>query len=164
MARLDEFVPVWQFREYHATHVNATPARTFDAVRAVRAEDIFLFRTMVGLRRGFRRGKESILNPARGVPILEVATRTGFRYLADDPPREIVIGIDIAAHVFAAMNFLIAPDAGGGCTLSTETRVFSSATQAFRRFALYWFAIRGGSGLIRRMWLRAIRHRAERDG
>ena len=86
----------------------------------------------------------------------DVATRTGFRYMVNDPPREIVLGIDIAPEIFAAMNFLL-----DGSLLSTETRVFAKTARAKRRFALYWFAIRAGSGLIRRMWLRAIRKRAE---
>lgn len=103
------------------------------------------------------RGGHSLLP---GVPLLDVATRTGFRYLANDPPRELVIGIDVAPDVFAAMNFLVTPDRSGS-TLSTETRVYARTKGGKRSFAFYWFLIRPGSGPIRRMWLRAIRMRAE---
>ena len=43
----------------------------------------------------------------------------------------------------------------------SETRVHATNAQARRRFAGYWAVIRPGSGFIRRMWLRAIRRRAE---
>jgi hypothetical protein len=157
---IDAHVPVFQFRERHATHVNASPEKVFEAIRSVRAEDILLFRTLVAIRRGWRRGPESILNPAPGAPIIEVATRTGFRYLANDPPHEVVIGCEIARDVFAAMDFVVTSDARGS-HVSTETRVHAKSRTAFWRFAVYWIAIRAGSGVIRRMWLRAIKQRAE---
>jgi len=59
------------------------------------------------------------------------------------------------------MNFLVEPDGRGGSLLSTETRVFATDAVARRRFAVYWRVIYPGSALIRRMWLRAIRLRAE---
>lgn len=158
MSRLDELVPEFQFRERHSIRIDATSDAIFEAIRHVRADEIFFLRTMLAIRRGFRGGKESILNPARGTPILEVATRTGFEYLANDPPREVVIGMWVARGVYAAMNFLVEREG----VLSTETRVHAKTATARRRFALYWFAIRAGSGFIRRMWLRAIRRRAEK--
>ena len=64
----------------------------------------------------------------------------------------------------AAMNFRI-EDAGDGAWLvSTETRVHATDTSARRAFARYWTVIRPGSGFIRRMWLRAIKRRAESPG
>ena len=53
-------------------------------------------------------------------------------------------------------------DAAGGTRLTTETRVFAPDRSVRRRFALYWTAIRPGSGMIRRMWLRAVKRRAVR--
>lgn len=150
--KLEDFVPQYEFRERHSIRIDAPPEKIFDAIRRVRAEDIFLFRTLVAIRRGFRKGEESILNPSAGAALLDVATRTGFRYLANDPPREVVLGIDIAPDVFAAMNFLLQGD-----ELSTETRVHARTRRARLRFGAYWFLIRAGSGFIRRMWLRAIR-------
>lgn len=61
----------------------------------------------------------------------------------------------------AAWNFAVVPDPGGGSVLSTETRVRADDPAARRRFRLYWLAIRPGSGLIRRLMLRAIRAEAE---
>ena len=44
--------------------------------------------------------------------------------------------------------------------LTTETRVRATDAQSRRLFGLYWLFIRGGSGLIRHVWLRAIVRRA----
>lgn len=160
MTHLDEAMPRWQFRERHEIHINADPQRIYDAIRAVRADEITLFRTLTWIRRGGRNLPEGILNAGKTKPILDVATETTFRYLADDPPREIVVGTHIARGIDAAMNFLITPEASG-CRVTTETRVFAADAKARRRFALYWFVIRPGSGIIRRMWLRAVKRRAQ---
>ena len=109
-----------------------------------------------------------------------MATRTGFVRLADEAPRELVLGTVVAAppgtrgsitpEVFqkrlppgfalAAMNFAVHPDGAGGSFVSTETRVFANSPDARRRFAAYWRVIYPGSAIIRRMWLRAIERRA----
>jgi hypothetical protein len=179
--RLDEFVPVWQFGEFHSTVVFAPPARVYDAIKAVRADEIRLFRTLTWIRRGGRRLPESILNAGKTRPIIDVALHSGFVSLADDAPRELVVGTIVAAppgadrfatpeaftttiapgHALAAMNFLVQPDRAGGSLVSTETRVFANSDAARRKFAVYWRLIYPGSALIRRMWLRAIKRRSE---
>jgi hypothetical protein len=50
-----------------------------------------------------------------------------------------------------------------GTVLSTETRVFLTDAAARRSFRRYWLVIRPFSGLTRRLWLRAVKHRAEPD-
>jgi len=60
-----------------------------------------------------------------------------------------------------AMNFLVEEEEGGWCRLATETRVLGTDDGARRRFAVYWRVIYPGSALIRRMWLRAVKERAE---
>ena len=44
--RLDEFAPAWQFRESHTISIAAPPSRVFEAIKRVRADEIFLFRTL----------------------------------------------------------------------------------------------------------------------
>jgi hypothetical protein len=181
--RLDEFAPAWQFREIHSTAVAAPPARVFEAIKHVRADEILLFRTLTWIRRGGRQLPDSILNAGDSTPIIDLATRTGFVRLAEDAPRELVIGtivvappdarVEITPEVFrqpmppgfavATMNFLVRPDGAGGSRVSTETRVFATSDAARRRFAMYWRVIYPGSALIRRMWLRAIGRRVERE-
>src|SRR2546422_11390171 len=48
-----------------------------------------------------------------------------------------------------------------GVRLTTETRVYATDPVAYRKFAVYWRVVRGGSALVRREWLKAIRRRAE---
>jgi hypothetical protein len=149
----------------------------------VRADEIFLFRTLTWIRRFGRKSQESILNPSGQAPILEVAAKTSFLLLAEDPEREIVLGTFVVAppgtrftvrptpQVFrdlqqpgfakAAMNFRVEELSSGECEVTTETRVFATEAVARRKFAHYWRVIYPGSALIRVMWLRAIRKRAE---
>jgi len=180
-SRLDEFMPVWQFEEHHATRVRAPVDRAWQAVRGVTAGEIALFRTLTTLRRLGRSGPESILNAPERLPILDVAIRTSFALLAEEPPREIVVGTIVIAprgfdaggalgpDVFrsppagvalAAMDFQITPD-GEYSIVSTRTRVFASDGLARRTFRVYWRLIYPGSSLIRAMWLRAVHRRAE---
>lgn len=179
-SKLDAIIPVWQFDESHSLRIAAPPEKVFGAIRAVRADEIALFRALTWIRRGGRELPESILNAGDRDPILDVATRSGFVLLADDPPREIVIGAvvvkppgrhgKLSADVFrrqlppgfalGIMNFRVRPDGKGGSLVSTETRVFANDAGSRRRFRVYWRVIYPGSALIRRMWLRAIGKRA----
>ena len=178
--RLDEFMPAWQFNERHTIRIAASPERVFEAIQRVRANEISFFTTLTWIRRGGRKAPESILNAGDSTPLLDVATRNGFIYLANDVPREVVIGTVVTAPrakrgaltpetfrqslppgiALAAMNFLVTPDGPNASIVSTETRVFANSPESRRRFARYWRVIYPGSALIRRMWLRAINRRA----
>jgi hypothetical protein len=181
--RLDEFAPAWQFHEVHTIRIAAPPDRVFDAIKEVRADEIFLFRTLTWIRRGGRSLPPGILNAGSRASLLDVATKSTFIWLADDRPREIVVGTVIEApagyrrgmltpglfklpllpgFALATMNFMVTLDGSGGCVVSTETRVFASDASARRHFAAYWRVIYPGSAIIRRMWLRAIERRALR--
>jgi hypothetical protein len=178
--RLDEFMPAWQFNEHHTIRIAAPPERVFEAVQRVRANEISFFNTLTWIRRGGRKAPESILNAGDSTPLLDIATRNGFIYLANDAPRELVIGTVVIAprggrgalttqafkqtlppgFAVAAMNFAVTPDGSNASIVSTETRVFANNPESRRRFARYWRVIYPGSALIRRMWLRAINRRA----
>ena len=160
-SRIDDVMPVWQFNELHSIHVNAPPERVFGSIHQVTPREIRLFITLTTIRRLGRPAPPNIMNAPENEPLLDLATRTSFRYLADDPPREVVVGTRIAPGVTAVMNFLVTPDGRGGSNVSTETRVFASSDSVRRKFAVYWRVIRPGSDIIRRSWLRAIRKRAE---
>ena len=178
--RLDEFLPAWQFSERHTMRIAAPPEKVFEAIRSVRANEIALFNTLTWIRRGGRKTSASVLNAGDTAALLDVATGSGFIYLADDAPREVVIGTVVVAprgergtmtpdrfksqlapgFAIGAMNFLVTPDGPNGSNVSTETRVFANNPSARRRFARYWRIIYPGSALIRRMWLRAVERRA----
>ena len=59
------------------------------------------------------------------------------------------------------MNFSLGEVAGGSWRLRTETRIVTPDRATRRKFGVYWRLIAVGSGLIRRLWLRAVRRRAE---
>ncbi len=180
---LDGAMPVWQFDERHELVVNASPEHVFEAIQKVTANEIFLFRTLTTIRRFGRPGPESILNAPEKQPLLDVATHTSFVVVAAAPPGELVLGTVVAAPrearatgrltrdlfyrklrpgvALAAMNFRIVPEGPGRSRVTTETRVFANTPQTVRQFAVYWRVIHPGSDIIRRMWLRAIKRRAE---
>jgi hypothetical protein len=159
-SKLDEIMPRWQFIERHEIRIAAPPERIYAAIRNVTASEIRFFQILTSIRcMGRCREKESILHAPADKPILDVAVGSGFRMLADDPPRELVIGSRVARRTFAVMNFRV----DGGGLVTTETRVFSRTDSARRKFAIYWRFIRPGSGIIRRSWLEAIKRRAERE-
>jgi hypothetical protein len=180
---LDEFVPAYQFGEFHTIRIQAPRERVYAAIRDVTADEITLFRTLTWIRRFGRPGPESILNAPPGKPLLDVALRTSFMKLAEEPDREIVLGTLAAAHqgtplkkdptpedfkalqspgfAIAAINFRVKEEASGETVLTTETRIYATDASARKKFGAYWRVIYPGSALIRVMWLRAIRHRAE---
>ena len=181
--RLDEFAPIYQFREFHSVRVNAPADRVYVAIKAVSADEIPTFETLTWIRRGGRPIAPGILNAPQHQPLLEVATRTSFLLLAEEPNREIVIGsavlvpagwiatrrptpedfksVTAPGFALASMNFLVEPANPNSCVVSTETRIYATDAGSVRKFARYWRIIYPGSALIRRMWLRAIKRRAE---
>ena len=178
--RLDEFFPVWQFSERHSIAIDAPPTAVFDAMKQVRADEIFLYRTLTWIRRGGRPIPESILNAGDRASLIDAAVKGGFLELAEDSPRELVIGTVLAApagaprHItpaefrtplapgysLAALNFFVRAEGPNKSVVTTETRVFANSPEARGRFARYWRVIYPGSAIIRRMWLRAVRRRA----
>ena len=181
---IDEFAPVFHFREHHETTIAAPPTSVYSAIRAVSADEIALFETFTWIRRFGRSGPESILNAPQHQPIIDVATKTGFLLLREDPPREVVIGAIVVAppgtsrpkqfgagdyqqlslpgFAKATMNFRIEEMHSGVSKVVTETRVFATDRVALRRFTPYWRLIFPGSAILRMTWLRAIKSRAER--
>src|SRR2546422_2357177 len=180
---LDEFAPNYQFGEFHSIRVSAPRERVFLAMKEVTADEIFLFRTLTWIRRFGRPGPESIMNARENHALLGVATGSVFLVLAMEENREIVLGTAVAAppgfrpshkptpedfknvrqpgFVLAATNFRFEDDGPGVTQVTTETRVFATSPPVRQRFQLYWRVIYPGSALIRRMWLRAIKQRAE---
>lgn len=179
---LDDVMPVWQFVEVHERVIAAPPDVVWRALREVTAGEIRFFTMLTTIRRFGRSGPESMLNAPERKPLLDVALRSGFQLLAEQPPTEIVVGtmvvrpagaktrditpaefiaLSAGGYAKAAMNFRVEPR-GTGTLLHTETRVFATDDASRRSFARYWRIIYPGSALIRRQWLRAVDKRATR--
>ena len=165
---LDRLMPHCDFFERHAITIRATPERVYETCRTSHLARSRVVKLLLAMR-GMKSGRQQFPPP-------------GFALLADDPPREYVLGIEgpfwnprcklreVNAETFTspvsgnvargAWNFLIEPD-GAVTRLSTETRVLCSDESRWK-FRLYWMLIRPFSGLIRIMMLRTIRKDAER--
>ena len=181
---LDEFMPVYQFHEFHTIRIPADREQVYRAIKSVRADEILFFRTLIWIRRGGRSGPETILNPAKDQPLLDVAIKTTFILLSEEANREIVVGTVVGAppgwqrksvatpedfkalrepgFAFATMNFRVEDAGPNESIVTTETRIYATDVSARRRFAAYWRVIYPGSSLIRAMWLRTIKKRAVR--
>lgn len=184
---LDHFMPQYNFNEVHWLVVRASPHRVYEAIHRVSLVEmplvaaLLVFRALPALLTGSR---PALLNSR--VPFLDAALHGGFVLLTDIADRELVIAsigqfwvlrggasatvatpeaflaFDRPGYVKVATNFLL-EESRGGTRLSTETRVRALDPESRRKFARYWRVIYPGSALIRRMWLRAIKRRAERS-
>lgn len=179
---IDDYMPVADFAERHAVRVAAPPERAWRAVRTLDMRGSPLIRGLFALRSlpALLAGRRS-RGPALGTT-MEGLLRTGFVLLAEQAPREIVLGLAgrfwtptggltrIEPGEFrgfarpgmavAAWNFTILP-ADGGSLVATETRVRCTDAASLRSFRRYWRVVRPFSGLIRLEGLRAVRRAAE---
>ena len=178
---LDHALPSYQFHEVHSITVRATPERVYRAIKAVTPDEILFFHTLMSIRQLGRPLPEYIRNLPEHLPLLDIATRTNFAMLADTG-QEIVVGTFVhwppgtgrprnaedfltlrsrAGYALAIMNFTITRGDNGTSIVTTETRVYATDAPTRRGFGIYWRIIYPGSAFLRRMWLRAIRQRAE---
>ncbi len=155
MTLLDEVLPEWHFRERHRREVDATAERVFAAVREVTLAEMPVARTLMRMRGMRARMTRPILAEMLHVGFAGIGQpwklRGGERRRGSDFRR-------FGEPGFAKMAFNFRLD---GKTLSTETRVLLTDERSRRVFRRYWLVIRPFSGLIRRVWLRAIARRAE---
>lgn len=184
---LDDFLPTYDFNEIHSVLVHAYPQQVFDAIKRVTAAEMPLVQTLFAIRalpaRFMRMGRGVEVVGTRAV--LDQALNGGFVLLAEVADRELVLGtvgqfwslrggpspalstpeafapFNEAGYAKAAMNFYLEASANASVRLTTETRILALDPDSRRKFARYWRLIYPGSALIRRMWLQAIKRRAE---
>jgi hypothetical protein len=171
---LDDFLPVYEFSERHSLAIDAPVARIDAAVRQVSLADMPVARVLWWMRRlGRTTGDPAtpfvsadlpgiVLEDAPGEGIVLGLTgqfwkiRGGYR----DPTRPRTTDEFVAYArpdmCKAVIDFRVSP-----ARLSTETRIHVADSGARRRFRRYWLVIRPFSGLIRIVFLRAARRRAE---
>ena len=186
---LDSFMPLYHFNEVHSIRIHAPPDRIFRAIKALTLPEIRLAHILFWIRAlpARLRGKRAA-RPIPAKPILEVAADSNFLLLAEETNRELVLGtigqfwrleggegisisnpqeflaFDRPEYAKAALNFYIdRHHSVSWASLRTETRIYVPDPVTRRKFATYWRVIYPGSALLRRMWLRAIKRRAERE-
>jgi len=186
---LDEVMPTYHFREAHAIDVRASGEAVLGVVRSLRPDDVRLLTVLLSLRNLPARllGRRSPAWSSES-PLLDQLLARGFVVVAEEPDREIVVGVighfwtldawasDRAAPLVRGGQEFVAFDAPGYAKatanirvqragaltrVTTETRIQATDSAAKRKFAPYWALIRPGSALIRRDLLRAVRRRAE---
>ena len=176
---IDSFVPTPDAVETHTISIAASP----DVVYRVLWTADFgspVIKLLLGLRSlpGFvARGFRSL--PRNQEITLQTLLDSGFGVLAEEPGREIVLGVtgrfwrpignlspfnhaDFDRQVptgfaHAVWNFQVTTDDSGLTVLSTETRVVCGDRASRRKFLVYWSIVRPFSGWIRRIMLRAVR-------
>ena len=174
--RLDDFLPDYQFVEYHEARVRAPVEAVVKAIREVSLADmpaaVWLLRIRAAAGGHFRASP-----PARH-PLLDRMLGPGSGFLALDlsDPSELVLGMVGFVHkpppsvttpeqfaaftapggIRVAFNLRVVDEGDGVLRVSTETRSLANDDAARRTFARYWRIIYPGSSIIRRVWLDAI--------
>ena len=182
---LDRHLPSYRHREVHELTVAASPEEVMRAIRELKGRDIALARPLFALRSlpaWLLRLPIRSSHPDQ--PVVDVILKGGFTLL-DEGPLEMIVGVigrfwqlsastipfagpaDFAAfdrdgYAKGIMNFTVEPLGPGKTRLRTETRVLPLGPEAARKFRLYWLFVRPGSGLIRWIWLAAIKRLAEK--
>jgi hypothetical protein len=161
---LSDVLPRWDVGKRHAIELDAPPERVWAALHETTLGDMPVARFLFRLR-----GLPSA--PERGLLELE-----GFQRIAEEPPRELVVGAvgrpwvltaqlerDADLRTFSDPGFakLALNVTYDGRLLATETRVQLTDSRSRLLFKLYWLVIGPFSGVIRRRWLRAIKRRVE---
>ena len=179
---IDTFAPAWDAREIHRIQIAASRDAVYRALRTTDLHDSRVIRWLVALR-----ALPRLLRRRNGVRRLQTVgldtmLKGSFGLLAEDPGREIVIGITgrfwrpidnilpfdkrdfegavAPGYARGIWNFSIEQDAAGVTTLSTETRVMCGDRASRTKFRAYWLIVRPFSGLIRTLILRAVRKHA----
>jgi hypothetical protein len=180
--RLDDFLPEYQFSEFHEVRVHAPKEAVIKAMREVSLADMPVAVALLRIRAaagGHFRG-----SPPDRRPLLDamLTPRSGFLALDLSDPSELVLGMVGFVHkpkpplatpeeflaftapdgIRVAFNLRVVDEGGGVVRISTETRSLANGDAARRTFARYWRIIYPGSSIIRRVWLDAIIARAER--
>jgi hypothetical protein len=179
---IEKYIPRYDVRARYETDVRAPAALTLQIVRRLDLFRPWPVRALFELRRlPTGRADGCVISAIRSVSELELIGAV----LDKEPGREIVFGLigrfwdlrdptyrTIRPSEFAAfaepgwakavVSLRAEPIDGGTTRLVTETRVVSTDPGSRWRFGLYWAVIERFSGLIRVLWLRAMRAEAER--
>ncbi|MEW6516642.1 MAG: hypothetical protein AB1439_07065 [candidate division FCPU426 bacterium] len=184
---LDRFLAQSHFSEHHRLAVSAPAEAVYAAARGLTLSELpapIFWLLAVRSLPAWLLGKGRMLEGERNRPFLDYMVAGNFVILEENPGCEIVFGMagefwrlvpavrkledakaflefNAPGSVKVAANLLVQKQ-GNQSLLSTETRIWAVDQKSRRRFGLYWLAIRLGSGLIRRMWLHAIKKKAEK--
>ena len=184
--RIDDFVPEYQFYEFHQATVAAPPDRVLRAARQIRLSDIPAALALMRIRAMAAGRFHSSPVGSGSTPDLSRPPKSRFLTLDASDPREIVGGMvgkpwtnerpprvatpeefmlfRAPGQIKVAFNIAVSEVDSGRTRLTTETRIVATDEPARRVFGCYWRVIYPGSAIIRRAWLDAIVTLAESPG
>jgi hypothetical protein len=169
-------------REHHEVRVAAPAAVTFAAARELELHRSPLIRGIFRARELFM-AATAMRGRAPQRPFLDEVLSLGWRILAEEPGREIVIGavtqpwladvvfrgippeefaaFDQAGYVKIAWTLAATPLGPRDSVFRTETRAIATDPESRARFRRYWTVVSPGIRLIRRETLRLVKREAE---
>ena len=178
---LNQFIPDYDIIERYRVRVEATPQAAMAAARHIDLRDSALIRAIIKLRALAMGDKPDETERPRG--LIAETTSMGWRVLAEDPGREVVVGAVTQPWVkdvmfrgldpeeFAAFREpgyvkiawtlrvdSVWPDA---TVFATETRAVATDDEARRKFRHYWRRVVPGTIAIRWLLLRLLKKEAE---
>ncbi len=181
---IDEFLPHYDISKSHHTIMAALPDRVYGAFRTAdfgRSWIIKILFLLRGLPGWLGKGRNLPLNRLLGGQKLTLNTflNYGFHALAEDPGRELLIGLEgrfwtttgelrhtdavrfreplEPGWARAAFNFAVRKLNDRQTLLTTETRIRCGDPKSLKSFRRYWRVVGPFSGVIRRIMLRSIR-------
>jgi len=177
---IDDVLPTYQVAEHHELLVPIPPARAYAAIWEADLAGSLIVKALLALRTvpALLSAPTSFRFPASPVTLREIL-RHGFHLLAEEPGREVVLGVagrfwQLTGNVAptdpadfrkplppgmarAAWNFVVSERGRDSSLLATETRVFCADDASLRSFRRYRLVVGPLSGLIRSRMLRSIR-------
>lgn len=180
---IESFAPNPDAVEIHRIEIKAAREKVYEALWTSDFGSSPVIRWLITLRtlpaRVFQPGRR---DEARSLT-LDTLVAAGFGRLAEEPGREIVLGVAgrfwrpvgnvlpfneenfrgpvPSGLARAVWNFSVASTDGGRTILTTETRVVCGDAASRIKFRAYWLVVRPFSGLIRLIMLRAVRQACE---
>lgn len=170
---LELTLPHFQFRNHHSRWIDASPESVWDSLTSLRPSELTVTKLLVALRYPgraemsadtlFRSGPITMLQ--LHAPAYAVGGSIAQPWKLKPARREIkqldeFIGFNDPGWVKYLTDFSLTAEKGG-TLLRTETRGYCTDEAAWKRFRLYWSAIRIGSGLIRRDMLRSVARKVD---
>lgn len=179
---IDDYLSSYDVAAKYQMDVQAPAEHVYKAVRRMDLSGSTIIRLLFRLRElpSIFQARSS----KRGLGLtLDDLFSSGFVPLAEDAPREILIGVagkfwtssglirkldargfrafEEKGYAKAVWNFSLSESRVGVCNLATETRVRCFDDESLRRFRLYWTLVGPFSGVIRKETLRVVRRDAE---
>ena len=176
---IDSLAPNPDASEFHAIEIAAPCDVVYHALRTTNLADSSLVKWLLAFRLLPKLFVRRRVHTRMQFLTLDTLLRAGFGLVAEDPGREVVLGVTgrfwrpidntvpfdeenfrgpvRPGFARAVWNFAVREGTGAQTILSTETRVICGDAASRRKFRAYWVIVRPFSGLIRILMLRAVR-------